>query len=111
MNFYEHTIITKHDLSAKDVEDVKNKYVKIINSEGKVIKTEEWGLLNFANKIENSKKGFYLHFKFEAEPATILDLKKEAKLDNKVIRDLIVKYKKLNLDKEYFSKEKKNNEE
>jgi small subunit ribosomal protein S6 len=111
MNFYEHTIITKHDLSTKDVEDVKNKYVKIINSEGKVIKTEEWGLMNFANKIKSSKKGFYLHFKFEAEPTTILDLKKEAKLDNMVIRDLIVKYKKLNLDKEYFNKEKKNSEE
>ena len=33
--------------------------MKLINSSsGKVIKIEEWGLLNLANKIKNYKKGF-----------------------------------------------------
>ena len=68
------------------------------------------GIVELCNKIKNSKKGFYLHFKFEAEPTTILDLKKEAKLDNMVIRDLIVKYKKLDTENEFdiFGKPHKN---
>ena len=42
MSFYEHTIITKHDLSTKDIENVKKKYTDIINNkDGKLIKTEE----------------------------------------------------------------------
>ncbi len=108
MSFYEHTIITKHDLSAKDIEDVKKKYADIIkNSDGKLLKTEEWGLLSFSNKINNSKKGFYIHFKFEGSPVTVAEMKKRAKLDEVIIRDLIVRYKKLDTDKEYFNKSEK----
>ena len=66
MNFYEHTIVAKQDLSEKDLKSIKDKYVEIINkSSGKVIKIEEWGLINLANKIKNYKKGFYIHYKFE----------------------------------------------
>ena len=111
MSFYEHTIIAKHDLSSKDVDNIKNRYIEFINnSEGEIIKTEEWGLLNFVKKIKNSRKGFYIHFKFKAKPNTILELQKKTKLDTTIIRDLIVKYKKLDTEKEYFSKEAKNNE-
>ena len=75
MSFYEHTIIAKHDLSSKDVDNIKNRYIEFINnSEGEIIKTEEWGLLNFVKKIKNSRKGFYIHFKFKAKPSTILEL-------------------------------------
>ena len=105
MSFYEHTIITKHDLSTADVESIKKKYSDLINkTDGELIKTENWGLLNFANKIQNFKKGFYIHFKFKGKSSTINEIKKRVKLDELVIRDLIVKYKKLDTDKEYFSK-------
>ena len=39
----------------------------INNSSGKVIKVEEWGLLNLARKIKNFNKGFYIHYKFEGK--------------------------------------------
>ena len=39
--------------------------LNLINSfSGKVIKVEEWGLINLTNKIRNYKKGFFIHFKF-----------------------------------------------
>ena len=57
MAFYENTIIAKQDLAEKDIKTLKDKYNEIINSSaGKVIKIEEWGLLNLANKIKNSQK-------------------------------------------------------
>ena len=78
MAFYENTIIAKQDLAEKDLKSLKDKYNEIINSSsGKVIKIEEWGLLNLANKIKNYKKGFYIHYKFEGVNKTIQEIEKK----------------------------------
>ena len=59
MAFYENTIVAKQDLAEKELKILKDKYNEIINkSSGKVVKIEEWGLLNLANKIKNYKKDF-----------------------------------------------------
>ena len=48
MAFYENTIVAKQDLAEKELKSLKEKYNNLINeSSGKVIKIEEWGLLNF----------------------------------------------------------------
>ena len=66
MTFYENTIVARQDLAQKELNNIKDKYNEIINnSSGKVVKIEEWGILNLANKIKNYKKGFYIHYKFE----------------------------------------------
>lgn len=105
MNFYENTIILRQDLSEKDLKGIKEKFAEIINnSSGKVIRTEEWGLLNLASKIKKFKKGFYIHYKFEGNKNTLNEIEKKAKIDNSVIRYLTVKYKKLDLKNEYFKK-------
>ena len=67
MAFYENTIVARQDLAENELKKVKDKYNELINnSSGKVIKVEEWGLLNLATKIKNFKKGFYIHFKFKS---------------------------------------------
>ena len=66
MAFYENTIIARQDLAEKEIKDIVKKYNEIINnSSGKVMKIEEWGLMNLANKIKKYKKGFFIHYKFE----------------------------------------------
>tara|TARA_Y100001958_G_C21151903_1_gene487869 strand:+ start:467 stop:799 length:333 start_codon:yes stop_codon:yes gene_type:complete len=105
MAFYENTIVAKQDLSESEINKIKDKYNDIItNTSGKVIKIEEWGLLNLANKIKNYKKGFYIHFKFEGGKKTLDEFNKKIKIDNSVIRFLTVKYKKLDTTNEYFKK-------
>ena len=43
-----------------NLKKLKIKYNELINnSSGKVIKIEEWGLLNLAKKIKNLKRVFY----------------------------------------------------
>tara|TARA_B100000945_G_scaffold304352_1_gene289771 strand:+ start:1062 stop:1385 length:324 start_codon:yes stop_codon:yes gene_type:complete len=106
MSFFENTLITKQDLAKSEVDKIKNKYSDIINnSSGKVIKVEEWGLLNLARKIKKYKKGFYIHYKFEGNGKTLDEINKKIKIDGSVIRHLIVKYKNLDTKKEYFKKE------
>ena len=108
MAFYENTIIAKQDLSEKELKSIKDKYEEIINkSSGKVIKTEEWGLLNLSKKIKNYKKDFYLHFKFQGDSQTLDEIEKKIRVDRAIVRHLTVKYSKLDTNNEFFKKEKK----
>jgi small subunit ribosomal protein S6 len=108
MNFYEHTLIAKQDLSTPELSNIEKKYKDIITkSDGKVIKVEKWGLLSFAKKIRSYNKGFYIHFKFEAENKTLEEIKRTSVIDNSLLRHLTVRYKKLDTETEYF---KENNE-
>ena len=107
MSFYENTLITRQDLPKSDLEKIKEKYSDLINKiSGKVVKIEEWGLLNLARKIKKYNKGFYIHYKFEGNKETLTEINKKIKIDDLVIRHLIVKYKNLDTKNEYFKKEK-----
>ena len=107
MAFYENTIIAKQDLSESELNKIRDKYNEVISkSSGKVIKIEEWGLLNLARKIKKYNKGFYIHYKFEGDKKTLDAIDKKIKIDGKIIRYLTVKYKKLDINKEFFKKEK-----
>ena len=106
MAFYEKTMIARQDLASSEIKSIVDKYNEIINkSSGKVLKIEEWGLINLSNKIKNYKKGFYIHFKFEGNANTLDEIKKKVKVDSSVIRYLTVKYKKLDLKQEFFKKD------
>ena len=107
MAFYENTIVAKQDLAEKELKTIKEKYNEVINnSSGKVLKIEEWGLLNLANKIKNYKKAFYIHYKFEGNNKTLNEIENKVKIDGSIIRHLTVKYRKLDTTKEYFNKNK-----
>ena len=108
MAFYENTIVAKQDLAEKELKTIKDKYNELINSSsGKVVKIEEWGLLNLVTKIKNYKKGFFIHYKFEGNYKTLDDVEKKIKIDSSIIRHLTVKYKKLDTENEYFNKKTK----
>ncbi len=105
MAFYENTIIARQDLAEKEIKEIVKKYNEVINSSsGKVMKIEEWGLMNLASKIKKYKKGFFIHFKFEGNKKTLDNFKEKIKVDGSVIRNLTVKYKKLDLKTEFFKK-------
>ena len=104
MAFYE---VAKQDLAEKELKNIKEKYNEIINkASGKVVKIEEWGLLNLASRIKNYKKGFYIHFKFEGNKNTLNEIERKIKVDGSIIRYLTVKYKKLDIKNEFFNKNK-----
>ena len=76
MNFYEHTLVARQNLSQKDVDAIEKKYQDLINNNsGKVIKIEKWGLLNFKRKIKNFTKGYFLHYKLEGDLNTLNEIK------------------------------------
>ena len=107
MSFYEHTIVARQDASSKQLADFEDKYSNILKDHsGKLIKLEKWGLINFARKIKKFNKGHFLHYKVESESNSMDEIKKKIKLDKIVIKDLVIKYKKLDLKTEYFKKDR-----
>jgi len=113
MNFYEHTIIARQDISPAQLKQVEDKYKKIIeNNEGNLLKTEKWGLMNLSYLIRKNRKGNYIHFKIEGSGNTIYELEKNEKIDKNLLRYLTIKVKKIDLETNYFEKnsESKENE-
>ena len=99
MNLYEHTIIARQDTSPSELKLLTEKYSKIIEkNEGKVVKTENWGLLNLSYLIKKNKKGSYIHFKIEGKGKVVEELEKSEAIDKNLLRYLTVKVKDLNLD-------------
>ncbi len=112
MNLYEHTIIARQDTSPSEIKQLTEKYSKIVEkNDGKIIKTENWGLINLSHTIKKNKKGSYIHFKIEGNGKLINELEKNEAIDKKLLRYLTVKVKKFDLETVYFGskndKEKK----
>ena len=105
MNFYEHTIIARQDTSQSQLKQIQEKYENLVSkNEGKILKTENWGLLNMSYQIKKNKKGIYIHFKIEGSGKTIMELEKNEKIDKNLLRYLTVKVKKIDLKTNYFEK-------
>ena len=109
MNLYEHTIIARQDTSPSEINQLTEKYSKIIEkNEGEVVKTENWGLLHLSYLIKKNKKGSYIHFKIKGNGIVIDELEKNEAIDKKLLRYLTVKVKKFDLENNYFTKREDN---
>ena len=103
MNCYEHTFVTKSDLTENQVKNIVEKYENILKkNKGKIIKIENWGLRMLSHKIKNNKKGFYLHFKIEGDGNVVDQLEREQSIDEMLLRFLTIKVKKHDLETVFF---------
>ena len=111
MNLYEHTIIARQDVSPNDLKKIQEKYLQIVEQlKGKIVKSENWGLLNLAYLIKKNKKGNYIHFKIEGNGKLISELEKNEKIDKNLLKYMTVRVKKFDLNTNYFSNKEKNQE-
>ena len=110
MNFYEHTIIARQDTTQSQLKQIEEKYSNLVTkNEGKIVKTENWGLLNLTYLIKKNKKGSYIHFKIKGKGKVVEELEKNESIDKKLLRYLTVKVKDFDLNTNYFAK-KENDE-
>ena len=88
MNNYALTLVLKPDLEEKARKELLDSVTKRF---GKVEKEELWGARDLAYKIKKYNKGWYAHYLFNGEPDKIAPLDKALKLDEDIIRYLLVR--------------------
>ena len=111
MNLYEHTIIARQDVSPNDLKKIQEKYLQIVEQlKGKIVKSENWGLLNLAYLIKKNKKGNYIHFKIEGNGKLISELEKNEKIDKNLLKYMTIKVKEFDLTTNYFTNKEKEEE-
>ena len=109
MNLYEHTIIARQDSSPSEINQLIEKYTKLVEkNKGEIVKTENWGLMNLSYLIKKNKKGSYIHFKIKGNGNLINELEKNESIDKKLLRFITIKVKKFDLDTNYFNKKDEN---
>ena len=104
MNLYEHTIIARQDATANQINQLTEKYSKIIEEfDGSIIQTQNWGLLNLSHIIKKNKKGNYIHFKIKGTGKIIKELEQNEIIDKNLLRYMSVRVKEFDLETNYFS--------
>jgi ribosomal protein S6 len=93
---YQLTILITNKLDEKARQSVLDSVSKEV---GDKAKTELWGVRGLAYPIKHEEKAFYAHFNFEAEPATIPVIDRRMKLNEDIIRYLLIKIEEKDLPK------------
>jgi small subunit ribosomal protein S6 len=89
---YEHVFLARQDLSQAQVDTLAATATEIVEShEGKVLKTETWGLKNLAYKIKRNRKAHFVMLNIEASGATVAELERQTSINEDVIRWMTVR--------------------
>ncbi len=96
MPFYESVFIARQDISNTQVEALADAFSEIIEKGGgSVSSKEQWGLRNLAYKIKKNRKGHYTMFNIDAPSAAILEMERNMRINEDVLRYLTVRVDKL----------------
>ena len=91
MRKYEIMYILMPQLSEEDRKNEIEKLSKILTDNGaKVNDVNEWGLRELAYEIKDQMKGYYVVLKVEADTVATKEFDRLVKIDNNVIRHIIV---------------------
>ena len=92
MKKYEIMYILKANLEdAKRQETMDALHAIITSNDGTIDNVDEWGLKEFAYEIEDEKKGYYVVINVTANNEGIAEFDRLARINNNVVRFLIVK--------------------
>ena len=100
MSLYELVFIARQEVSPVRAKELAKKVNDFIKTKGGKIKKEEyWGFKNLAYQIKKSRKGHYIFFILDTTEKTVLELKKQIKLTQDIIRHMFLKIKQKDFDK------------
>ncbi|MXP14336.1 30S ribosomal protein S6 [Altererythrobacter confluentis] len=92
MALYEHVFLARQDLSQAQVDALAASATEIIEAnEGKVTKTETWGLKNLAYKIDRNRKAHFVMLHIDGPGAVVAELERQTRINEDVIRYMTVR--------------------
>ena len=91
MPLYEHVFLARQDLSQAQVDALAAAATEIVeNNQGKVTKTETWGLKNLAYKIDRNRKAHFVMLNIEGPGALVEELERQNRINEDIIRWITV---------------------
>ena len=92
MALYEHVFLARQDLSQAQVDALAATATEIVEAgQGKVTKTESWGLKNLAYKINRNRKAHFVLLNIDAPAGVVAELERQTAINEDVIRWLTVR--------------------
>ena len=92
MALYEHVFLARQDLSQAQVDALAAPAPEIVEAnDGKVTKTETWGLKNLAYKIDRNRKAHFVLLNIEGPGSVVAELERQTRINEDVIRYLTVR--------------------
>lgn len=92
MPLYEHVFLARQDLSQAQVDALAATATEIVEAnQGKVTKTETWGLKNLAYKIQRNRKAHFVMLNIDAPAGVVAELERQTAINEDVIRYLTIR--------------------
>ncbi|WP_438731065.1 30S ribosomal protein S6 [Parasphingorhabdus sp. DH2-15] len=92
MPFYEHVFLARQDLSQAQVDALAQQATEIIEkNDGKVTKTETWGLRTLAYKIEKNRKAHYVMLNIDGPTSVVAELERQTAINEDVVRYMTIR--------------------
>ncbi|MDP2130413.1 MAG: 30S ribosomal protein S6 [Erythrobacter sp.] len=92
MALYEHVFLARQDLSQAQVDALAAQATEIIEAnEGKVTKTETWGLKSLAYKIERNRKAHFVLLNIDAPGSVVAELERQTRINEDIIRYMTIR--------------------
>lgn len=92
MNNYESVIIIRPNLDEGEIEGIITKITDLINQDGEVTKVDKMGVKRLAYEINKCKEGYYIIFYFEAKEDVIVELERNYRINENIIKFITVKH-------------------
>ena len=87
MRRYESVWVMNGDLPDEDVKATVDKFTRILaGQEGILVSVEEWGRRKLAYKVQGTSRGFYVLVDYAGTPATVKELERNYRIDDRIIR-------------------------
>lgn len=84
-------MVLKADQTEAARKELLDSVEKKLKTENSKLKTDLWGGRDLAYPIKHLTRGFYAHFEFSAEPSLAADLDKTLRVEEDIIRYLLVR--------------------
>ena len=91
MNKYESIILVVPNATEEQQKEIENKYSNLIKQNGKLESSENLGKRKLAYEIRKNKEGIYIQFYFESESTFIVELERQFRIDDNVMKFIVVK--------------------
>lgn len=92
MALYEHVFLARQDLAQAQVDALAETATKIVeDNNGKVVKTETWGLRSLAYKIAKNRKAHYVMLEIDGPGPIVAELERQEAINEDIIRYMTVR--------------------